>query len=239
MPHTPHDSPERYQRRFDEGKIPKPKRAYYAAIAQFDDTVGELIQMIESRGLADDTLFVFVIDNGFEPLPEKPSQYTKESKRSPFEPGTRTPILLRFDDRIEPGIRRELVSSLDLFPTILSSAAIAIESRPPGVDLWPNALSSKARLDPHRAIYGAIYPGDATQLGDASIDVAYRWIRRGPLKLILPTSDSPWNGYVNGPSLFDLSVDPHETENLSDGPRYAQRLGELVQLLDAWWKPNR
>jgi len=237
LPHTPHDSPERYQQLYDEDSIPEHKRAYYAAITQFDDTVGKLVHMIESRNLARNTLFVFVVDNGFEPRVERPSQYTKQSKRSPFEPGIRTPILLRFDGRISPGTREGLVSSLDLYPTALSVAGAESVTSGPGINLMPSATSTKKGISLDRVVFGEIYPGDASVLGKPASDVSYLWIRLGSFKLIRPVSDPPWNNYVSSDQLFDLSSDPSESRNLAMDPDHSAILSKLRQRLVDWWNP--
>ena len=236
LPHTPHDSPKKYFDQYPEGSVSDYKLPYYAAITQFDDTVGELIGEIENRDLASKTLFVFVVDNGFEPRLDRPSHYTTNSKRSPFEPGHRTPILLRWDGEIKPGKREAFVSSLDLLPTSLTAAQIDFNNDVPGIDL----LSDARRLTPlpkNRAIFGEIYPGDATVLGDASKDIAYRWIRQGNYKLIVPSSSNPWNNYLNTVHLFDLETDPNETVDLAEEPKYRMIRYKLREQLDAWWRP--
>ena len=235
MPHTPHDSPKKYFDQYPEHSVSDYKLAYYAAITQFDDTVGELIGEIDDRRLASKTLFVFVVDNGFEPRLEQPSQYTTSSKRSPFEPGHRTPILLHWDGEIRPGRRDAFVSSLDLFPTSLAAVKIDFDSAP-GINLLSNA-KELAPLPRNRAIFGEIYSGDATVLGDASKDIAYRWIRVGDYKLIVPSSSSSWNNYLHTVHLFDLETDPNETVNLAEEPKYRMIRYKLREQLDAWWRP--
>ena len=68
LPHTPHDSPEGFYEPYRDKGIPEHKIPYYACISWFDETVGELVKTIEDRGLAENTLFVFVVDNGFDPF---------------------------------------------------------------------------------------------------------------------------------------------------------------------------
>ncbi len=236
LPHTPHDSPPKFVRVYDEKDLRPYEIPYYAAITQFDDTVGDLVNSIEARGLGHNTLFVFVSDNGFEPLEENPNQYTFKTKRSPFEPGLRTPVLLRWDGVIQSGRREEWVSSIDLFPTALSAATVEIDSNLPGVNLLPNAKSLKP-LEKDRPMYGEIYPGDATVLGNPSVDLAYRWIRKGDYKLIVPTSHRPWGNYLNTTHLFNLHLDPNETLNLATDPKYQSIINELHRSLNRWWKP--
>lgn len=248
LPHTPHDAPRRYFEMYEERDgVPEHRVPYYAAISQFDETVGELLEGLQQRGLLENTLFVFVVDNGWEPDPERfiaardEWDHTKRSKRSPFEPGLRTPILLRWDGHISPATHKQLVSSVDIVPTVLSAVGIPHPKRPalPGRDLMPSA-QGQASLPEQRAVFGEIYPGDASSLGHPERDIAYRWVRRGSLKLIVPHAHSqgrPWNRYLDRTALFDLASDPRETRNLAEDPAYEPKRRELEVLLDAWWTP--
>lgn len=236
LPHTPHDSPERYFKVYSETSVEAHKLPYYAAISQFDDTVGQLLEAIEIRGLSRNTLFVFVSDNGFEPLETNPNQYTEKSKRSPFDAGLRTPILLRWDARISPDRREAWVSSIDLYPTVLAAAGIDAKSPTPGLNLLENAISHEP-LPVDRAIFGEIYPGDATGLVDPSVDVAYRWVRQGNHKLIVPSSEEAWGDYLDTVGLFDLRADPEETNDLASDLQYQPIKAALRAMLDNWWTP--
>lgn len=247
LPHTPHDSPERFKRSVAADPTVKPHEVpYFAAIMQFDDTVGRLMQMIEQRGLDDDTLFVFVSDNGWAPDPARFRKATKEwdhtrsSKRSPFEPGLRTPILIRWAGRTKPGKHAGLVNTIDLMPTLLDAAGV--KDRPldlPGISLWPSAIGQQT-LSIERAVFGEIYPGDASSIGAPERDLAYRWVRKGRYKLIVPVShrtQSPWNKYVESPALFDLVRDPKERNNLIGDPSLVNLITSLSKTLDDWWSP--
>jgi uncharacterized sulfatase len=254
LPHTPHDSPPKY---FDavksiEGVAPH-EIPYFAAIAQFDDTVGTLIDTIEKRGLAENTLFVFVVDNGWQPDPKRfvaqrgEWDHTKKSKRAPFDAGLRTPILFRWDGKTQPATHQELVSSVDLMPTIMAAVnsakhvdeTLAAKIDLPGANLWPAVTTGDARAE-DGAVFGELYPGDATVLGDPSRDIAYRWVRQGRYKLIVPHSRQrrpPWNGYLDGTAIFDLVADPNETRNLIEDPKLSNIVQRLTTELDQWWDP--
>ncbi|QDV52869.1 sulfatase-like hydrolase/transferase [Gimesia fumaroli] len=248
LPHQPHDSPKKYFDRYrDNPRVSKEEIAYYASCSQFDDTVGELIQFVERESDARNTLFLFVIDNGWTPG-TRPMQYrenyhhTKASKRSPFEDGLRSPILIRWDGVTKPATHTALVSSVDVVPTLLHAAGQGSAAQKlPGVNLLPSAKGA-AKLPTDRAVYGEIFPGDASSLGHPEQDVAHRWIRKGNLKLITAhnanTQGKTWNDYTRGDVLFDLSQDPEETKNLMHDPNQAAALAELRTLLNAWWNPE-
>jgi arylsulfatase A len=196
--------------------------------------------------LARETLFVFVSDNGWTPGTRRHKTdrdffyHTRESKRSPFEDGLRTPILLRWDGVIRPATHESLCSSVDLVPTILSAAGL--EHRMPGrpgVDLMVSARGI-APLQA-RPVFGEIYPGDATALGEPSRDLAYRWVREGDFKLIVPhpgPDGSIWGGYLKNIALHDVVRDPGETRNRANEAGQRARVERLTRLLDNWWTPG-
>lgn len=239
LPHQPHDSPEQYYDLVESTPgVEAHEVPYFAAIAQFDDTVGKLVRFVEAEADAANTIFVFVTDNGWSPgtTPERhrPQEFaqTKTSKRAPFDEGVRSPILIRWDGVVTPGRREELVSSIDIVPTLLHLAGFAGEALAglPGENLT-------GELDPERAVFGEIYPGDASEMGNPAADVAYRWVRQGDHKLIVPRDANPWGGYLDSPALYDVKRDPAETENLIEDPSFAETARQLRTLLDAWWKP--
>ncbi|MDZ4850196.1 MAG: sulfatase-like hydrolase/transferase [Pirellulaceae bacterium] len=246
LPHQPHNSPRKYFDLYRERDIAEHRLPYLASISQFDATVGELVSMIENRGLASQTLFVFVCDNGWTPSRQRDSKrtdefvHTHESKYSPFEDGLRTPILLRWDGHTQVGVQPQLVSSVDLLPTVLEAIgkpkAIA---KLPGRSLWSAAIGEKQLDD--RPVFGEIYPGDASQLGNPSHDIAYRWVRNGDFKLIVPHSHqgpAAWKNYLEGPALFNIARDLEEKNNLAGQPQYAATLQELQSTIDEWWTPG-
>lgn len=244
LPHQPHDSPQRYFDLYRGRDVPEHRLPYLASVSQFDDTVGQLMAMFDQRGLTGNTLFVFVSDNGWTPstrrMKKSPKEFehTEESKYSPFEDGLRTPILLRWDGHILPATHQELVSSVDLLPTVLDAIG-----KPDAIAALPGrsllaAATGAAKLEA-RPVFGEIYPGDASSLGHPSRDIAYRWIREGDFKLIVPHrhgGKAPWGDYLTEPALFDVVHDPEEKRNLAaDQP---DRVRALAGRLDAWWTPG-
>ncbi len=240
LPHTPHNSPERYLEIYrNKPGVEKKDIAYFAAISEFDDTVGQLINQIETRGLAENTLFVFAVDNGWQAHPTKAGDHTKNSKRAPFDYGLRTPILLRWDGVIRPARHEGLVSTIDLLPTILSACGAEVPEELPGINLLPSA-KGEAQLDPERPVFGDVYPGDATELNKPEGDIAYRWVRKGEFKYVYPHTHgkkAAWGDYLEEPSLFNVVEDPDESENLLGKPEYEAKGQELKRLLDQWWSP--
>lgn len=245
LPHEPHNSPQKYRQPYlDNPEVPRHFVDYYASCTQFDDTVGQLVKTIDSRGLTENTIFVFVIDNGWMPQ-DKPRPQTGKypvdirSKRSPFDMGLRTPILIRWDGRVKPATHEALCNSIDIVPTILDAVGLkASATGMPGISLLPSATGKQPLAD--RAVFGEIYPGDATSLGHPSRDIAYRWVRDGRWKLVVPHEQegSIWRNYVQAASLFDVVADPFERTNLAESADQQQRIERLRKLLDDWWTPG-
>jgi len=91
---------------------------YYDKISRFDDDFGTVMQLLEDRGLAQDTLVVFMGDNGAALL---------RGKGTLYEFGINVPMIMRWPGKIKPGrTSSELVSGEDLAPTFLEAAGVAV-----------------------------------------------------------------------------------------------------------------
>ncbi|HIF33340.1 MAG TPA: sulfatase [Planctomycetaceae bacterium] len=231
LPHFPFDAPDRFRRLYDGADLPGHLLPYYAEVARFDETVGQLLGFLKQKGLLRNTLIVFVCDNGFRPDPTRHERQDRRSKLTQYEDGLRTPILIRLDGQTRPSDHPQLVHTVDLVPTILAALGLSSEitSRMRGRDLMPSATRRKELAD--RPVFGAIYPNDAVVLGRPSKHVRGRWVRAGRFKLVVP-------GAANNRlpmELYDLSHDPREALNLVEAPQHVARVAEMKRLLDAWW----
>jgi uncharacterized sulfatase len=248
LPHQPHDAPAEFVQRYrDSGGLPRHLIPYYANCSWFDHTVGNLLEILRKHETLDRSLVVFLNDNGWtpseNPQPNRPAEFaqTRTSKRSPFEDGLRTPILLSWPGVIPPGRHTALVSSIDVVPTILDAVGLQDKAAPlPGISLLPAARGARS-LAENRPVFGEIYPGDCHKLGHPSEHIAYRWVRQGTWKLIVPHSQgkkTPWGKYLDRVALFNLAQDPGETRNRADDPEVAAQRKLLTELLDDWWTPG-
>lgn len=236
LPHSPHTPPERllakYQSQVDSIHVAK----YYAMCEWFDETCGELIDFIDRKGLSQNTLFIYIADNGWIQNPQS-SEYALRSKQSPHEGGVRQPIMFSWPGVIAPGKRDELVSSIDLAPTMLSAAGAKIPDNLPGLDLMP-VLRGGRSID-RDTLFGEGFSHDVADLDLPEASLLYRWAMEGRWKLIL-TYDGIVGRYASShprtekrPQLFDLSVDPHEEKNLAaSNPEVVDRLAKKIA---AWW----
>lgn len=240
LPHTPHNPPERLLAKY-RGRVDSPSVAkYYAMCEWLDETCGALIDMIDDRGLTRDTLFVYLGDNGWIQDPES-NGYALRSKQSPNEMGVRQPILLCWPGVIPPRRFDDLVSSIDLIPTMLSAAGATIPDDLPGLDLLP--LVRDGRPLGRDTIFGEGFAHDVADIDDPEASLLYRWAIEGRWKLLL-TYDGAVGRYASThprterrPQLYDLIADPHETQNLA--AQHPDVVARLAAKIDAWWPVRR
>lgn len=244
LPHLPHTPPERLLKKYQRDGRHAALAKYYAMCEWFDETCGQLVNFIDGRALAQNTLIIYVTDNGWiqrTPETQVPAgwrtQFAPKSKQSPNEGGTRTPIMLRWSGVIEPSQRSELVSSIDLVPTILQAAGVAVPEHLPGSDLLSLVRDGKP-LQRER-IFGESFAHDIVDTENPEATLLYRWCIEGRWKLLL-TYDGVVNRYRAvhlrtdpGPQLYDLWADPHETTNLAGD--HPGQVGRLAQRIEAWW----
>lgn len=239
MPHTPHTPPNRLLAKYKDRAITSDFVArYYAMIEWFDETCGELLGHLDARGLTQDTLVVYVGDNGWIQR-EDAGGFAPRSKQSANEGGVRQPILLSWPGVIRPGNRGEqLASSIDLIPTVLAAAGVALPPHLPGYDLLPSLKSGAPT--PRRFVFGETFAHDVVAIERPEASLVYRWIIDGKWKLLL-TYDGAVSARYAGtqprderrPQLYDLLSDPHEHHNLAAAePEVVARLADL---LHQWW----
>ena len=226
LPHDPHTPPERLLAKYRD-KVPSIHIARYLAMVEwFDESVGELLKMLDDRGLTKNTLVAYVADNGWIQNPDTP-RFAPRSKLSQYDGGLRTQILLRQPGTIEARRDETPVSSSDLFPTILRAAGIEPAKDLPGVDLTRKEVVA-ARTD----VFGEIYTHDLADLNDPAKSLRFRWMVRDGWKIIVPYAANEPDAVVE---LYQVSTDEHEKTNLAG--KEAERVKAMTTVLDAWWKP--
>ena len=143
LPHTPHNPPARLLAKYRKDGVALDVAKYHAMCEWFDETCGELLDHLDSRGLTDNTLVLFICDNGWaapstnadDPNQKKWKGYAMRSKSSPFENGIRTPIMVSWPGKIIPGRPDDLAHAVDLFPTIAAATGIKPPANLPGLNL--------------------------------------------------------------------------------------------------------
>jgi uncharacterized sulfatase len=225
MPHTPHTPPDRllehYRTKTDSLHVAR----YWAMCEWWDETCGQLLDFLQNKRLAEDTLVIYLADNGWIQLPDA-GGFAPKSKQSRYDGGLRTPFMLRWPGRLKP-VRddRTPVSSVDLAPTILEAAGVKWTSDMQGLSLL-NASALKER----NGVFGSVYTHDAVDIHKPVENLRYLWTVEGRWKLILPAKQADEKV---GPELYDVIADPREETNVaSQQPAQVARLRQRIQ---KWW----
>jgi arylsulfatase A-like enzyme len=229
---------------------------YYDAIARMDEEIGRTLAELDRRKLRDNTVVVFLSDNG-APFPRE--------KGTLYDAGTRTPLIVSWPKVVRGGsvYQSGLVSTVDLAPTILELAGVSLPAPMPG-------RSFRAMLADPSAFTGRTHAFSERNWHDC--DEHQRSVRTSRLKLIrtdayteLPLCTAADIG--GSPSfqalrararagqltpaqrrlfeaprarleLYDLDADPWELRNVADDPRYAEDVRELAGVLQRWMEDS-
>jgi len=236
MPHTPHTPPTRLFEKYKAKGVHERIAKYYAMCEWFDETCGELVNHIDDSGIKENTLVLYVCDNGW--VQTEQGSYAPRSKRSPNELGTRTPIMFRWPGTIKPMDRSELCSSIDFVPTVLAAAGVTGPHEFPGLDLLPQ-LKTGETIE-RDTIFGESFAHDIADIENPQASLLYRWVIRGHSKLLMTYDGAPgkmkYPPAGGAPQLYDLRADPDEKVNLAaKNPGVVKELGSL---LINWYDPT-
>ncbi len=227
MPHQPHNPPARLLEKYKDKSPSLLVAKYWAMVEWFDETIGQLLTHLEEGGLAENTLVIYITDNGWIQDPAA-ARYAAKSKQSPYDGGLRTPIMLRWPGHIKPQRSEALAQSIDLLPTILKAAGAKPPRGLPGLDL----LDRKA-VGSRKAIFGECFTHTAVDLDRPAASLRWRWMIEGDWKLLVPALANEPDAKVQ---LYNLTRDPREENDLA-----AQEPGRVRQFnraLDRWWSPR-
>lgn len=223
---------------------------YYDEIGRMDGDVGEILDLLQKYGVAENTLVVFISDNGM-PFPG--------TKGTLYDPGIHVPFIARWPGRIKPGgVSSGLVSLIDLPPTWLEAAGIPV---PPimeghsllklleGGDRWPReAIFAERNWHDHLDLIRAVRTRRYKLIRNYRPELSYRPVNdlwRSPSwRSILQLKEE---GKLSRPlfqrlfaqprpevELYDLQQDPGEMTNLARDPAQAETITRLEEMLSKW-----
>jgi N-sulfoglucosamine sulfohydrolase len=230
---------------------------YYDEISRFDGNFAAVLAELDRRGLAANTIVIFMGDNGA-------AQF--RGKGTLYEYGVRVPLLVRWPGRVKPGtVTSELISGEDLAPTLLEACGRTPLAEMTGRSflklLRGETYAGRQYVFAERGAHGSGLPNGSSpfDLGRAVIGKRYKLIYNALWQL--PYQPVDFNGapfwkelqQVNkegklspelsrlyfSPArpmfeLFDLEADPSEFKNLIDGPEHAGVAQELKAALQEW-----
>jgi arylsulfatase A-like enzyme len=201
----------------------KARSVYAAMVDAMDQAVGEILTALADEGIEDDTIVLFLSDNGGFNIFGADNTPLRGQKAQTFEGGVRVAAALRWPAGLEAGASSDqFLSVMDVFPTLANAAGVAVQGSKPldGVDRW-DALRSGESVPRERDLYlvsEVPIPGQV-----------FHSVHSGPWKLV--RVDRP-GGLPTVTHLFHLEEDPFEQVDLSaEHPAIAD---DLTRRLEAW-----
>ena len=192
-------------------------RGYYAAITAMDADVGRLLDKLEALGIAEDTIVMFMADNGMNMGHH--GIWGKGNGTFPFnmyDTAVKVPFLVSWPGHYPSGVVcRRMCSQYDFFQTLLDMVGIRRQ--------LPDGLPGRSFAD--------VFDGNTEKAGAVVVYDEY-----GPTRMI---RTEEWKYICRSPygpdELYHLSEDPEENNNLSADPEYAALNNRMYIQLTRWF----
>lgn len=241
-PHGPFIAPPSNTKRFTDRGFDPQQAGFYGMIENIDENVGRLMTKLDQWKLLDDTVVIFMSDNGMTgggsgrlgksmgTLPDGTKMFPynadmKGLKGSPDEGGVRVPFFIRWDGNIKPGQDVDRIAAhIDVFPTLAALAGAKLpEGQVGGRSLLPLVENPQAEWA-DRFLY--THCGRWKTGADPN---KFQWqkfaIRNQRFRL------------VNNDALYDMQNDPGQTKNVIE--EHPELVKEMRAAYDDWWKKTR
>lgn len=239
----------------DEWKYQNYIRDYMSVIKSVDESVGRVLDYLDSHGLTDNTIIVYTSDQGFYM-----GEHGWFDKRFMYEESLRTPLLIAYPGHIQPGsVCNKLVQNIDYAPTFLDLAGVSKPKELPGRSLTPIFKAGDKVKGWRNSIYYHYYDYPTYHMvrkhdgvrtdryklihfyGEGGLDaVKENKYQRQPgtrehgcmTYLTSLGYFEPKDSAVNYNELYDLQADPHELNNLYGKPGYEKITKQLQKQLN-------
>jgi len=192
--------------------VPEYQRVYREMVQSIDDGVGQIMDALREEGLLDNTVVVFLSDNGAEQIAAEkyPGANGKFHgwKGTTYEGGTRVPAIFHFPAE-KHSVREDMMTTMDIMPTVLDLCGISYDKTAiDGQSLLP-ALLKKEKME-NRKVF--------------SSNMGYTSLTDREWKLV-------WSS--EGTMLYNIEEDPYETEDLSAA--HEDIASAMKAEIEAWW----
>ncbi|HTM99245.1 MAG TPA: sulfatase/phosphatase domain-containing protein, partial [Pedobacter sp.] len=207
-----------------EWKYQRYMRDYFSTAASLDRNIGRTLDYLDKNNLSKNTIVIYLSDQGF---------YLGEhgwfDKRFMYEESFRTPMVMRYPGVVKPGTKSDdFVLNMDIAPTVLNAAGIAIPKDIQGESFLP--LVNGAKAQGRDAIYYHYYENKEHSVSP------HFGVKTKRYKLIR------FYTRVNTWELYDLQKDPHEVSNLFGKKGYEKitqdLMSELKNQIDKYDDPD-
>ena len=216
-PHAPLFVPQQYRDPY--AGLPHDQASFFGMIANIDENMGKLEQTLVDAGLRDNTIVIFLTDNGTRWGDVIFNAGMRDRKQSLYEGGHRVPFFIRWPaGRLrDPADIGELTQVQDVLPTLIELAGLP---NPAGTAFDGISLARLLR-------------GDQQALPDRKLVVQYsRPTAPIPKKWDAAVLWKRWR-LINNTSLYDLSTDPGQTTNVIAS--YPDIVAQMRSHYEAWW----
>lgn len=234
-PHAPNIAPKKYTDRFKEMGWDNKSAGRFGMIENIDDNFGLMMQKLEEWKALDNTLIIFMTDNGMNYVSGKykgkPTPYYtagfKGYKCTPNEGGTRVPAFWYWKGVLSGGIDvPALTAHMDMYQTFCELAGVQLPDEMQDLDGRsllplmenPTAAWDDRELFVHVGRWEAKHPQAKDVASAKYVNCAVRTQR--------------WR-FVNNAELYDISTDPGETTDVAAS--YPEVVANLRKSYDAWW----
>jgi len=235
--HVPLNADNRFYNKYLEMGVPEPEAKYASMLEAMDKSLVDLLDYVDEKGIADNTIILFMSDNGgFSLRPRAGEQHThnkplNSGKGSAYEGGIREPMIVKWPGKVKPETRcDEYLIIEDFFPTILEMAGIKEYKTVQPVDgiSFTDMLTQTGSKTTDRDLFWH-FPNNWGPTGPGI--GATSTIRNGDWKLIYYYRDSHFE-------LFNIHEDISELNNLAETnpdklKELADRLGKYLKRVDA------
>lgn len=195
--------------------------AFAAMVTKLDRQVGEICSVLDSLGIADNTIIMFASDNGphmeggADPDFFNSNGEFRGYKRDLYEGGIRVPFIVKWDGVVKEGSRSEHVSAFwDFLPTVADIIDAETPHNLDGISYLPELLG-QSEQEKHDYLYWEFHENNGRQS-----------VRKGDWKAVR------YNVHNNGKiELYNLAADPSESDDLSDEfPEMVTEFDSLMQV---------
>jgi arylsulfatase A-like enzyme len=227
--HTPMNATDDRLAKFP-GIADKQRRTYDAMMLAMDDNIGRVRKKLTDTGLEQNTLVIFISDNGGPTMPGVTVNGSRNdplrgSKRTTLEGGIRVPFIVAWPGRVKPGVYDQPAIQLDLTATAIALAGAKADNIE-GVNLLPY-LTGEQTGTPHDALYWRFGRQMAIRAGD------YKLVRYDSNA---DTLTGQRNQPVTAAKLYNLAADIHEDNDLAAAQ--PDKVKELQEKWDVWNRSN-
>jgi len=222
-PHGPFIAPEKYKKRLLDLGLEDRLSGFYGMIENIDDNMGIFMKKLAEWNLEEDTLLIFITDNGTAAGHEAFDAGMKGNKGTPEEGGTRVPAFFRWKGAIQEGIDIDrLTAHIDIFPTLtaLAEGKLPVSGQVEGRSLLPLLQDFRSSWE-DRCLFthvGRWKVGEDPELSKFKQCA----VRSERFRL------------VNNIELYDMETDPKQKVNVID--RFSEVVKKMREAYDVWWE---